>query len=571
MQGLRAARRKLESALQAYEDACLTITKCSWLGITSDGQTLSEMIETEIESYATFCSKAVRSRAILKRVRNAIPSLVPIYYLPDELLLRIFYSVMHQNLFALENIIDDYSLPTHILAISQVCSQWRQIALDSRGLWTDIQISTPYKMLALGETLADRAGELPLDIRIVEPFGGWYFDRRARGSIISFFSRVGAQVASFKFDMITPLNENLSRTHMHFLERSLMNLRPGQCTRLTLTDRNSNAGEELEDECYETSEHWFLLPRSTTIPASNHASTVSLDIDPEHFEDVLAQVTILELNSMVYPYWTSKAYHGLVELSLMGPRRLTTVITIQQLAGIMTSSPYLRVLYFGLEVSLTKVAPRPVHLADLETFLLHSLHHDTQQAVLNLIDSGPKPLQMSTTYNELSLGCLPASFEDEFRRFFVRSNIVELEIHGSEPEVKMPELLKLLPNLEILIIRNSHIEYIKPSDQDKLSGVACPRLHTLRLRYCSFPLDAFQWIASVCDLQNVTLLHCTILPETGIPYHRAEGYESTLKAICPAIRFVYHMHDAADGIEERAPMDLNSRIPTASLTDYKLY
>jgi hypothetical protein len=532
--------------------------------------TRSEFIETEMRLYSAILLKAERCKAILNKTRNSLPSLVPISSLPNEVLCRIFRFVMDEHPVNVEGLVDCYESPINSLAISHVCSHWRQVALGWRNLWTDIGVFVKKynNLVELGNIFAERSADLPLNIRIIEPFRG---SRVASGPFTSFFSRIAPRVATFEFKMLPPLRGDLSSYQLSILETNFAEWKPGQCTRLTIIDRNIMTTSDLKDKYFNTSAHWFLLPRDTTVPMNIYGRPARLNIDREHFEDILAQITILELNSVIYPYWTSKAYHGLVELSLMGPRRITTIITISQLADILTSSPSLRTLYFGLEVSVTGVTPQSVHLADLETFLLHSLHHDTQQAVLKLINPGRKPLQVSMTYDERKHRFLPANFEDEFRRFFRRSNIVELEIQGCEPDIKMPELLELLPNLEALIIHSSHLEHVRLSNEESLSGVLFLKLHILRLRYCTFPLATFQWMANACSFQKVSLLHCSILPETGIPFHRAEKHASTLERICPFIQWPDHMGIDVDGIEERTPPDVIYRIPAASLTDYRLY
>ncbi|KDN37300.1 hypothetical protein RSAG8_10282, partial [Rhizoctonia solani AG-8 WAC10335] len=456
-----------------------------------------------------------------------------------------------------------------ILATSQVCGRWRQITLSSKSLWSEIKHTLSRKISPLGEIFASRSGDLPVNIRVIEPYTRWHHDY-SRRSISRFFAEVGPRVASFELAMLPPLGTRPQwpLTYFYILASCFKRCVPGQLTRVTLSDRNISSDRRLGGEYFESSAHCFFFPRMAIPQGFDHRSrAIRLDDTLLHFEDVFTHVKVLGLDS-IYPFWTSKAYHGLTELRLTGPRQLTTVITIQELADILGSSPALRFLHFGLEVSPAEAEPYPVHLRDLEVFILHSLHHDTQQAVLKLIAPGLKPLQMSTMYNKSQLQRLPASFHDEFYQFFRRSNISYLEVFGMILPVELPKLLELLPNLQTLIFRQVTFEKIELFNRESAVAPTCPQLRSLHLRCCTFDLEALRWMVNTYDLQEVTLYHSEISPN---PPGRETEFLPLLLNICPFVQFLDH--DSAIGIGDRvlALSDIYSRDTSAYVTDYMLH
>ncbi|KAG8730665.1 hypothetical protein FRC11_006158, partial [Ceratobasidium sp. 423] len=553
MQALRTARKALESALDSYAGACVALADCSGSGFTLNAdRNIPEFVNAEMELYTTFEEKAARVKRLLGKARNSLTSIVPITSLPDEVLLRVFRLVMHEELLDFEYKLDRATPDIRTLTISQVCTRWRQIALSSRSLWSKIELSIRREIFPLGDIFADRSGGLPLNVRVIESYtgwGGWGF--HLRPSISRFFSRIGPRVASFEFAMLPPLNAQLPWPviHLYTLASSFKHWKPGQLTRLALSDRSISSDRKLGDEYFESSAHWFLFPRTKTEQAINsQGSAIWLDVSPQHFEDVLAPVKVLELD-LIYPFWASKAYHGLVELRLTGPRQLTAVITTQQLANILESSPELRVLHFGLEVSLTEASPQPVHLRGLEVFILHSLHYDTQQAVLKLIAPGQKPLQMSTMYNGSQPQCLPARFHDEFYQFFSRSNTSHLELYGIGFPVRLPNLLALLPNLQTLVLRQVTLEKIEPSDRDNEIVPLCSQLHSLHLRYCRFALETLRWVVSTHNPQEITLYSGEVGPCFNKTHPGDMESMTVLLNISPFIKVLDY--DSAVGMGDR--------------------
>ncbi|KAH7336754.1 hypothetical protein B0J17DRAFT_769003 [Rhizoctonia solani] len=537
----------------------------------NSGQTVSEFVTTEMKTLTTFREKAVRVKRALGRARNSLTSLVSISSISDDILLHIFRLVMDESLLKFEDQMDHRTPHVHILAPSQVCTRWRQISLSSRSLWSQIKLSIRREILLLGDICADRSGDLPLNIRVIEPFGR--SDTYHRRSLTHFFSKAGPRVASFELAVLSPLRAPRSMPYFYILGSSFKRWEPGQLTRLILFERNIPNYRELGEEGFNHSKsaHWFLFPRTMMEQAINkNGRAVQFEVDSQHFEDVLSHVKVLELDA-VYPFWASKAYHGLVELRLIGPRRLTTVIAIQELANILASSPGLRVLQLGLEVSLDEISPEPVHLRDLEVFVFHSLHHDTQQAALKLLAPGQKPLQMFTVYNGSELRCLPAEFHDEFYQFFRRSNISYLKVYGSILSVELPKLLELLLNLETLVLRQAELKRVEQSDQDGKVASICSQLRNLHLFYCTFDLKTLQWMVNTHNLRMIALYHSVVRVASEDGLCGDNQCIPMLQSISPFIHVLDGDSAPKFGDRVLALSDIYSRDTSALVMDYMLH
>src|SRR6266550_401456 len=92
----------------------------------------------------------------------------PFRNLPNELLSRIFVLCSDSPLLVLSSRVEDPH--QHI---SQVCSRWRQVALSTRALWSNIYVGKfdaehPYyaHSLRLYRTWVGRAGDYPLTVSI---------------------------------------------------------------------------------------------------------------------------------------------------------------------------------------------------------------------------------------------------------------------------------------------------------------------------------------------------------------------------------------------------------------------
>ncbi|KAG8689998.1 hypothetical protein FRC11_014500 [Ceratobasidium sp. 423] len=562
MQALRSARSKLDSALDEYARACLTLVNCSASSPAINSlQDLAESVNIEVDAFASIKDKSKRVEATLNKARNSLFSVVPINSLPDEVLVRIFHWVVRVQSLDFEKLVDEDSLPVKSLAVSQVCARWHQVSHSSRSLWSHIDLSIRDKVVLLGREFASRSGDQSLSVRIVEPLRRWSL-LDSHSELDDFISSFGSRMESLEFAWVPPPPQaEFSLVWFHILESSIFRSTK-KLTRLALSIRKVYA---IYSRYYDSSAHWFLVVddgREPRPPIGATGLTVALDDIPEkHYEDILFNVKVLWLD-LVYPMWTSKAYHGLTELRLRGPPRLTAIITVEELANILAASPGLCVLHLGVEVRSTRALPPPICLEDLEVFLLQSLSSASQQAIVRLILPGRKPLQMSTTHGE-AISELPAAVEDEFCRFFRRSNIVQLQVHSAARV--LPELLPdLLPNIQTLIFRGVFI-----FADDISAEPSFPELSALHFISCTMHLDSLLWLISGNNLRKVTVWDCAIL-EGDSQGGLAENFRSRLTEVCPVIRLLgateYQHTVKIEGWGE----DIRERMENARENDYDL-
>lgn len=97
----------------------------------------------------------------LRRIHTYAAALSPCRRLPPELVSKVLLHV-HEDI-----------RPIRCLRLAQICSAWRQVALRTTGLWTDIDVdferkNFSKKMLLL-KALCDRAAGYPLSVRIAGP------------------------------------------------------------------------------------------------------------------------------------------------------------------------------------------------------------------------------------------------------------------------------------------------------------------------------------------------------------------------------------------------------------------
>ncbi|CEL62998.1 hypothetical protein RSOLAG1IB_10637 [Rhizoctonia solani AG-1 IB] len=526
MQALRSARSKIDSALDEYIHACLSLYRSEANSSINSLRELSKDIEAELDAFAAIQKKTYQAEGKLKKGRNSLFSVVPINTLPNEVLLRMFHWVMNAHSLDFDTLVDANMLPVNNLAISQVCSRWRFVSLGATYLWSHIDLSGQEKVVALRKAFASRAGHHPLSVRVVEPFRRWESDR-GHFYFYNFLSTVAPRMESLEFAWVLPPPYlEYSHTWFRILQHAMM-YTTDKLTTLSLSDRKVQS--------YNSSAHWFLTvddPDSNlgALKANDTGLTMVFDeISEKHYDAILGNVKVLRLD-IVYPKWTSKAYHGLTELRLNGPRQITSIITIEQIASILVASPKLRVLHLGVEIHSTKVSPTPVHLTELEEFLLQSLSHETQQAILQLIIPGQKPLAMATTYSEKESDQIPSPRDEEFSRFFERANIVRLYVHSTVLLLSEP-FLDMLPNIQTLILRGVRIVGYDQSP--------CPsNLSALHFINCAIDLETITWMLSARGLREVTILDGDIIIDDSFHALPSKNLEGRLVATCPVVRFV---------------------------------
>ncbi|KAH7327617.1 hypothetical protein B0J17DRAFT_680360 [Rhizoctonia solani] len=565
METLCSARTKLDLVLTEYTNACTALANDLGPKISLNTfRAFCDEVIAELELFTSLEEKMTQVRHTVEKMRNLFSA--PVNTLPDEILTHIFHLAIGTQS---PHTIGEDVLPTGSLAISQVCMRWRQIAFDSKSLWSCIQISPSHQLISLGGIFAKRSGDMPLTVQVTERLNPLPVAIQGFGTARNVLNDIGPRAETIIIDLETaPLVLPPPRT-FPTLEGILTHCTQGKLTQLKTLDHRTRT--EISHECYQSSGHWFItahdVPPSVLRDTPRSSIFVKFDIPHHELEDIFSHLRILKLHR-IYPWWTSTAYHGLTELRLTGPQALAAIITTQQLADMLAASPELRFLQFGLEIRQTEITPSPVRLDKLEVFLLQSLRYDTQQAILRLILTKKSPLRISTACNTSVLTRLPAPGGDEFCQFFRLSNIVQLHVHGDlRLRILLPDLLELLPKLETLILREVTVKELEVSNAKDLVIPPCPELRTCYLITCIIDLEAIRWMIDAYNLQRVTIWNGSI---GSTKRHRKGRYQDLLKSFCPSVQILEcgaRELDKVCGLEGWGA-DMGERIATASMNRY---
>ncbi|KAG8769517.1 hypothetical protein FRC12_004902 [Ceratobasidium sp. 428] len=144
------AQLRLQKATQTFLDASISLRDAISQHFAvpsrhSSSEDLMFKIQSQIALSNSIENQLAISRAAINSTRNLSPAFVPINVLPPELFSRIFAFVVASKS---RDIFCDG--PDPLLAISAVCTRWRQIAIGNRSFWSHIDLITP--SLSAGES-----------------------------------------------------------------------------------------------------------------------------------------------------------------------------------------------------------------------------------------------------------------------------------------------------------------------------------------------------------------------------------------------------------------------------------
>lgn len=524
---LHTASELLRSALDRYLDACATFASHYDPGsaLNRSSRSLSSSIAKELKLVKSYKSKMDRAKSIVAQIRNSTPALAPISVLPSAVLVHVFHLILCTQPCALErpgypNIIWKY--PELIL---RVCSRWRQIALSSRSLWSHIDLAQSPRwgklLLSSAKLFAGRAGESPLHVHVLHDAS--IRERHHGTDLIKFCAFVAPRMRSLQLSMhfdFTDLSHPI-------LQSCFANCIPGTLTQLSLSGIGSG------NERY----RFFEGPGNPETPQRR-----LFDRDVPQLEAVLLQVTALRLLD-VYPYWTSKAYHGLVELRLLtGSSGIT--IAEPYLVNMLASSPSLRVFHFNLAITdqiLDNALLKPIRLESLEVLNLKTEHCGQVENLVRWVAPGLKPLHVSLKFHA---GGSTYLLGDVFTKFYARSNITQLNLVGIGCSLPLHSLILLLPKLRTLSLRSFHLVESNPWSIDP-PGLACrpPQLDAIHIRCCSIWVNEFRWIAKIHSIHTITVYNAEWVyfrSEKGTYGMRGgrDMLENYLSGIAPVIKIL---------------------------------
>lgn len=440
IEGLNNASALLHSALDAYLGACAAIQGHyqQTNTLTSIPREVVDRVANELPLVTSYETKIRQAKSTIGQAMNS--TITPINTLPSEILIRIFHLVVDGKPCGVKyNSGEKITLPKYPDFLSYVCTRWRQLVVHSPTLWSHIDL-VPFSPLSRGfETRAEvcvtRANNLLLDLHVYEPA---FCEQIDIDKMLDLLVALAPRVKSLEL-AIPDASEVLDKS---VIECCFGNCSPGTFTRLILTDHGSNAPTFLwaSDDPDDLDEGW-------------------LDIPSEKIDNLLLPVTDLLLDGIYLP-WTHQAYHGLVELRLTSTRKPVASITESELVNILSLSPRLKILHFGL--TITAPLPKgssipPVRLDDLEILNLTSPRYAQLSTLLRLLAPGSNPLRVSLEPYSLDS---PPLHMGEVKDFFARSNVAELHIRRFPREEDLRpgvnELIDPNPNLRILAMSDAY-------------------------------------------------------------------------------------------------------------------
>ncbi|KAL5638823.1 hypothetical protein ACGC1H_003247 [Rhizoctonia solani] len=457
---IKATGTILSSALDRYIDTSLAI-RDSYLTRDSSATTppgYPSHVESERQFVAALELKLQKAKLVINQTHNCSTTLVPIHKLPQELLAGIF-----QFLFESRPKWDYQSRPE---TVSRVCTQWRNLSLSLPALWR--RINLPFNriiyqsLVTRGKVFASRAYPLPLDVCIFAPYR--HPEVSVGGTIASLIHELAPRIRSLDLD--TTWKEcNL------ILSPFLPKCKPGVLKTLTT--------------CHESPMGIFFdAPTRNGLPAYSSSRYTDIKIGDSATESVeldrvLASLTTLRLNGF-YPFWTSQAYHGLIELRLLRgdlpPEN--AVISENHLTGILRASPALRILEFSL--TIVEALPKdssisPISLEHLELLNVAQVAPNKLGALLRWVAPGLKPLQLVIN--------LDSDRDVELWRsvvasFFARSQVSKIYTEQGNYETVFFKLLNLCPHLETLACSSIQSSRLHVPEQDG-PFISHPTLETL--------------------------------------------------------------------------------------------
>ncbi|KAG8766852.1 hypothetical protein FRC12_006618 [Ceratobasidium sp. 428] len=495
--GWKSSRDHLHQAFQGFIKASQSLNdaRVERLRYPVNPQ-VREMISDEIDQEAlnlsTLRSGVDSAKVALLYSRNTSMALAPINNLPVEVLGFIFslaqpycvHDIVVQEL--------PWSSTSQLVDIvSMVCAHWRKIALNTRELWShiDLVINRDH---ALSNTLhyraklwLERVRDYPLHLHTHE------------------FSNTSGDVN------IDKLESCLSSCLSHAISVHMW----------------SNSDTPFREHAFP----WKLLGARNTDGSGSKIQEISIEnhgryagsarLPPKYFswKDCSCEsVSVLHLRGVAVP-WYNPICHKLTELRLENLDDVSP--SLVEIAAVLIASPGLR--SFALcETGLSEgerfdgdLVPHRISLDDLEVLNLDTLNYDSLDPILRLLAPGSRPLSMSIT---LEPG---ERFSKDVEEFFQRSNVTTLFANYTGYETWCPLPHSLRPTLEVLAIANCQL-FLSEEEPDIISADTssltthepnvCPKLRTMHLLASSLDPELLGRIVATHLIEELWLSECSI-------------------------------------------------------------
>ncbi|KAH7335308.1 hypothetical protein B0J17DRAFT_719846 [Rhizoctonia solani] len=354
---LRTASGALSAALDRYFTACISIKQQCSKGVSGMSQEAANLITNEhllINSYKT---KLRQADAAVSIARNVMLTMIITNILPDEILSRVFHFAAYGEPCQFHN---TYEYSAYPLLFTHVCSRWRQVAMNSPTLWSHIDISSH--------------GFRGSDIHIAEnfPYGLYIGDLSLTDFLVPLVKRIRSLEIHVELDDRHRADASVLGDEFcdDILFMCLMNCTPGVLKHLMVVPKGGANAAFVEAED---------APDNGGQDDGTSLLSIRLKMQEQGLENILSPITHLKLNGR-YSYWSSQAYHGLIELRLYPSNGWIIYIPDSQFTTMLAASPQLEILEFGLQVRSSTPRPLPVSLNNLRNLIMdttepmHSSH-----------------------------------------------------------------------------------------------------------------------------------------------------------------------------------------------------
>lgn len=511
----------LLSVLRKYVDTCSAVANYYESGDTFSKTSQSVADITAELAFIASCGKKIKqAKATINRAKNSCSAIVPIHALPFETMSHIFQLVLDAQSCYIEKYPKRDESPDISMkspeVLSHVCSRWRQISLGSPRLWVHIDLIPSGRQsrlskgpLARGKFFAARAGQLPLHLHI--------FSGKCAPNNVPLNLNLPSPISTRIGGLELLVNNWFQHTYPRAFENIFTYCAPGTLDQLIITDSRLERGYKL------------IQARDST----NLTSRGQLNISKQRLEDLLRPLKVLRLSGF-YFHWSSKAYHGLVDLQLISKSFETQISIAQsQLAKILAASPGLRQLRLGLNITdliTDGNSDSSIMLNDLELLALYPAFPAQYEALLQMIPPGPELRQVSIylggeeTLELLGQGTLKLLSSDEFARFMMRSNVTQLYVRYVQGPVfsQLLHLVRITPSVTELSltrfdIRSDYSSALSVLDKSCLSSAGVDRIRAtgsqldcLKLFDCTASLTGFRQLTEVFPIQKLELEDCCV-------------------------------------------------------------
>ncbi|CAE6455675.1 unnamed protein product [Rhizoctonia solani] len=447
-------------------------------------------------------------RVAINKTSNSTVKVAPINSLPPEILARIFCLVASVRPCFIERDrrgnFSQIKYPLYPDALSHVSSFWRRVAIGTPSLWAHIDITLDRSLnpgpFARAKVYATRAGQLPLEIHIIDPtlvakegeLGEPEYDPSHNRDYLPEFEILTSDavpIKSLELDMDVRTYHQYREIYYSALEYFFARSIPGVLKRYVVRC--------FIDEWI--GPHPFIEP--VDMPYSLDGALLA--IPSARLDKLWLPISTIRISGLC-PHWKSKAYYGLVELYIDTG---IPYISETDLFGILRASPKLQVLHIKTTIGepANDTNREPAYLEDLRDLRFAISWDDRSSSsarILRRIAPGKKPLQLAY------LGPIC----DELVNFFSRANVNRFYTtarnpHPLHPVLNQPSRLNalVLDGLDfdlgsvtpLLGLVNSNLENVPPSTTQIDS--------LYLLRYIQLNFEEIQAVVKMYSVQRLVV------------------------------------------------------------------